>query len=282
VPQPGKTTGGPCFEAAMDRFPWPYPPPPTNQRVILKDYLASQDHAAAIAAALSADRSVQRPATPGASSGTARFSRSSFPEAKAMGGAGDTLRKVTPLATVSAAGLTAALADFSPVVPSTLGHLLRYLRLRLVAAGYPAPAVLGAGCNGFALILEGERIRPDGSRIGFEEWQWGRRLGFIEIIDKLMRGEPGFFRMITLVAAQEKPLPGGRPISAQELRRLLMLGSSGLPAGMEDIPFDDRYELYALVYEFEKDAKGVSGQVEPTGRISIVAHLRASGLLVVR
>jgi hypothetical protein len=85
--------------------------------------------------------------------------------------------------------------------------------------------------------------------------------------------------MIVLVAANERPVAGGAPIDADELRRLLMLGASGLPVGMQDIPFDDRYELYALVYEFETGTRDSPAQIAPTGRIPILSHLRAAGLV---
>jgi hypothetical protein len=223
--QPIRAEGreGECFERALDRFPWPKVPRPTNQRVIVKDYLKSTDP-------------------------------SEGPSADQLAGR-------------------------YPDGPRKLGQLLVLLRHRLVMAGYPAPPVLGAGCNGFALILEGERIRLDGTRIGFEQWNQGKRLGLIEILEKLMQGQPGFFRMIVLVASNERPVEGGDPITAEELRRMLMLGASGLPVGMQDIPFDGKYELYALVYEFETGTKDSPAQIAPTGRIPILSHLRAAGLV---
>lgn len=215
-----------CFERALDRFPWPTVPRPTNQRVIVKDYL--------------------KPTDPSEGAGAHPL-------------AGQVLHD-----------------------GQTLGQLLVILRHRLAMAGYPVPPVLGAGCNGFALILEGERVRLDGTRIGFEQWNQGKRLGLIEILEKLMQGQPGFFRMMVLVASNERPIGGGAPIDADELRRLLMLGASGLPVGMQDIPFDEKYELYALVYEFETGTNASAAQVAPAGRIPMLSHLRATGLVAAK
>ena len=187
----------------------------------------------------------------------------------------EVLRDAEPLPLHASGGAAVAF----PNGPRTLGQLLQHLRSRLDRAGYPAPPVLGAGCNGFALILEGESVRADGSRIAFEQWNQSKGLGLIDILDKLFRGEPGFYRMIVIVASSEKPVEGGGPITADALRRLLTLGSSGLPVGMEGIPFDERYELYALVYEFEKTAASSPTQVVPAGRIPMQTHLRAAGLV---
>lgn len=167
---------------------------------------------------------------------------------------------------------------FQPAPPPTLGALLAQLRRQVVAAGYPAPPVLGAGCNGFALVLEGEKIRPDGRRLGFEHWGQTSGVSVAEILRQLFTAAPGMYRMIVVVVSTERARVTGEAISAQDLAALGAQGSSELPAAMAALPFDPSYEVRALVYEFVKDVD-TAAQVPPDGRVPVVAHLRQAGLL---
>lgn len=166
---------------------------------------------------------------------------------------------------------------FQPA-PPTLGALLAQLRRQLADAGYPPPPVLGAGCNGFALVLEGEKIRPDGRRLGFEQWGQTSRVSVAEILRQLFTAAPGMYRMIVVVVSTERPRTTGAPLSARDLEALAAQGASDLPAAMAALPFNAGYEVRALVYEFVKDADGAA-QVPPDGRVPVVAHLRQAGLL---
>lgn len=162
--------------------------------------------------------------------------------------------------------------------PQTLGELVSHLKQQLGSAGYPLPTVLGAGCDGFAMILEGERIAPDGRRIGFQQFGQSTKLSIVDVLKQLWTAAPGFYRMIVLVVARDRPDVTDEPITAQQLTDLGAQGSSGLPAEMAAMRFSPAYEVRALVYEFVRDGSGAS-QVDPSGRIGIVAHLKNAGLL---
>lgn len=162
--------------------------------------------------------------------------------------------------------------------PATLGDLLSHLRGLLTAAGYPPPPVMGAGCNGFALILEGERIRPDGRRLGFEQWGQAAGVSVAEILRQLFTAAPGMYRMIVVVVSTERPRATGQTMSAQDLQALAAEGASALPAPMARLPYGPDYEVRALVYEFLKD-DATAAQVPPDGRVPAIAHLRQAGLL---
>lgn len=162
--------------------------------------------------------------------------------------------------------------------PATLGDVLQLLQSAVAAAGYPRPPVLGAGCNGFALILEGERIRMDGRRIGFIDLDQSGALSIGAILRQLFTAEPGLYRMIAVVVSTDRPQRSGESMSARELRAMAAAGSSGLPAPLAALDFTPGYEVRALVYEFMKEAAEV-GQVPPTGRVSAVTHLKQAGLL---
>ena len=168
--------------------------------------------------------------------------------------------------------------DLFQPAPPTLGALLAQLRRQVVAAGYPAPPVLGAGCNGFALVLEGEKIRPDGRRLGFEQWGQTSGVSVAEILRQLFTAAPGMYRMIVVVVSTERTRVTYEEISAQQLEALAVQGASELPAAMAPLPFDPSYEVRALVYEFVKDDY-TAAQVPPDGRVPVVAHLRQAGLL---
>ena len=168
--------------------------------------------------------------------------------------------------------------DYLSPVPATLGGLLGTLRRELAAAGYPLPGVLGAGCNGFALVLEGERVNPDGSRAAFQEWNQRTHFTLAEVLHQLWTAEPGYYRMIVLVAATERPRYAGAPLSAHALAELADQGAEELPPAMAALPFSSDYELRALVYEFVRDNQGAA-QVPPDGRIPVVTHLKSAGLL---
>ena len=168
--------------------------------------------------------------------------------------------------------------DYLAPVPATLGELLARLRHVLGAAGYPLPGVLGAGCNGFALVLEGERVNPDGSRAAFQEWNQRTHFTLSDVLRQLWTAEPGYYRMIVLVVSTERPQDIPRPLTARELSALADEGASALPPALAALPFSADYELRALVYEFVKDSQG-AGQVPPEGHIPVVTHLKNAGLL---
>jgi len=168
--------------------------------------------------------------------------------------------------------------DLLQPLPADLGAVVGLLRTKLRAAGYPPPPVVGAGCNGFAMILEGERIRPNGRRIGFQKWGQTSSVDAGEILRRLLTAAPGMYRIIVVVVSTEQPVTMPSKISAEALDSLVATGTSLLPSQMARLPFVEGYEVRALVYEFVKHSQGAE-QVAPNGRVSVVAHLQQAGLL---
>jgi hypothetical protein len=128
------------------------------------------------------------------------------------------------------------------------------------------------------MILEGERIRTDGRRIGFQKWGQTSSIDAGEILRQLLTAAPGMYRIIVVVVSTQRPVALPAPMSAETLDSLVASGASALPAQMAALPFVEGYEVRALVYEFIKGRQGAE-QVAPNGRVSVVAHLQQAGLL---
>lgn len=172
--------------------------------------------------------------------------------------------------------------------PTTMGAFLDRMRERIRSAGYVVPPVLGAGCFGFAMVLQMERLEADGQRVPGRDGFTGpgQRTSFdlAEVLRQLFLAQPGFYRVILLVVTDERL---GR-FSAQQnveayMRELGRLGTDELPGSMASRDFGGTYEVHALIYEFERrnraEADGVSRAIPPSGRLPALVHLEMAGLL---
>ena len=175
------------------------------------------------------------------------------------------------------------LRDGSP--PRTLGEVRDRLDRGIRAAGYRLPGVLGAGCNGFAMVLDLERLRPDGRRVpgvdGFAAPGQRTQFSIAEVLEELWTAKPGFFRMIVLVVSDEKPLEHkGTAASAGQLSELAASAQETLPPALSRRPFNERYVVRALVYEFDRGAGPANAKLRPPqGRLQPFSHLRQAGLI---
>jgi hypothetical protein len=165
----------------------------------------------------------------------------------------------------------------------TLLDVARRLEGSIAAAGYLEPRYLGAGCDGFAVVLDLEQIEPDGARkpgaAGFAPTTGEPGFTLAGYIKRLFYAPPGYYRQIVFVVSAigiatttPAPTPG-------ELRAIAKDGSAALPPVYGSVPFTWKYKVVALVYEFQKGpADGDARQIPPTGRLRAPQHLRKAQL----
>jgi hypothetical protein len=165
----------------------------------------------------------------------------------------------------------------------TLGDVLQLLEARIVAAGYRYPGVLGAGCNGFAIVLDVERIYEDGSRYagadGFAGPGQHAKFTIFDVIRRLLLARPGFFRVIVLVVSDQPPTGYSSEQSLGDLRARAALAREAAPVTLRQVALTDSYEIRALVYEFEKPLSAESATLtKPLGRLPAHSHLAQARL----
>ena len=165
----------------------------------------------------------------------------------------------------------------------TLMDVARRLEGSIAAAGYLEPKYLGAGCNGFAIMLDLEQIETDGARkpsaAGFAPSTAEPGFTLSSYLKRLFYAPPGYYRQIVFVVSDQgitattpAPTPG-------ELRAIAKDGSAALPPGYGALPFNWKYKVVALVYEFQKGpADGDAQQIPPTGRLRAPQHLKKAQL----
>jgi hypothetical protein len=159
----------------------------------------------------------------------------------------------------------------------------RRLEGSIAAAGYLEPKYLGAGCNGFAIMLDLEQIQPNGARkpgaAGFAPSTAEPGFTLASYLERLFYAPPGYYRQIVFVVSDQgiaattpAPTPG-------QLRAIGKDGSAVLPPAYGALPFNWKYKVVALVYEFQKGpTDGDARQIPPTGRLSAPQHLKMAKL----
>jgi hypothetical protein len=165
----------------------------------------------------------------------------------------------------------------------TLLDVARRLEGSIAAAGYLEPRYLGAGCNGFAVMLDLEQIEADGARkpgaAGFAPTTAEPGFTLAGYVKRLFYAPPGYYRQIVFVVSDigiatttPTPTPG-------ELRAIARDGSAALPPGYGGVPYTWQYKVVALVYEFQKGpADGDAKQIPPSGRLRAPQHLQKARL----
>lgn len=153
----------------------------------------------------------------------------------------------------------------------------------IAAAGYLQPKYLGAGCDGFAIVLDLEHIEADGTRMsgtaGFAPPGQDEPFSLASYITRLFYAPPGHYRQIVLVVSNERLAGTTPPPSEAELRAIARDGASVLPAAFATVPFSLRHEVTALIYEFEKGPRdGDARVIPPDGRLGATVHLKKAQL----
>jgi hypothetical protein len=165
----------------------------------------------------------------------------------------------------------------------TLLDVARRLEGSIAAAGYLEPRYLGAGCNGFAIMLDLEQIEADGARkpgaAGFAPSTGEPGYTLAGYLKRLFYAPPGYYRQIVFVVSDQGIAATTPAPSPGELRAIARDGSAALPPGFGALPFTWKYRVVALVYEFQKGpADGDARQIPPTGRLRAPQHLKKAHL----
>lgn len=165
----------------------------------------------------------------------------------------------------------------------TLLDVARRLEGSIAAAGYLEPKYLSAGCKGFAIMLDLEQIEADGARrpgaAGFAPSTAEPEFTLSSYLKRLFYAPPGYYRQIVFVVSDQGIAATTPPPTPGELRAIAKDGSASLPPGYDALPFNWKYKVVALVYEFEKGpADGDARQIPPTGRLRAPQHLKKAHL----
>ena len=167
--------------------------------------------------------------------------------------------------------------------PKTLADVGAKLERSIAAAGYRAPKFLGAGCHGFAIMLDLEHIRDNGARLpgdaGFAPPGQEEAFSLASWIQRLFHAPPGQYRQIVFVVSEQllgrtTPAP-----TEDELRAIARPGRSALPGAFAAVPYTSSTEVSALIYEFEKGPRdGDARVIPPAGRLGATVHLQRARL----
>jgi hypothetical protein len=163
--------------------------------------------------------------------------------------------------------------------PRSLAAVGARLDGAIAAAGYLQPKYLGAGCNGFAIVLDLEHIEDDGQRMpgtaGLAPPSQEEGFSLAGYVKRLFFAPPGHYRQIVLVVSDVRMAQTTAPPTEAELRAIARDGASALPAAFGAVPYTARHEVVALIYEFEKGPRdGDARVIPPQGRLGATVHLK--------
>ena len=167
--------------------------------------------------------------------------------------------------------------------PATLQAVAARLEGAIARAGYLQPKYLGAGCNGFAVMLDLEHIEADGSRArgaaGFAPPGQDEGFSLAAYVRRLFYAPPGHYRQIVFVVSSQRIGRIAAPPTEAELRAIAADGLSALPGRYAALPYTPQHVVLALVYEFDKGPRdGDARVIPPQGRLGAAVHLRKAQL----
>ena len=167
--------------------------------------------------------------------------------------------------------------------PATLQAAAARLEGAIARAGYLQPKYLGAGCNGFAIVLDLEHIEADGTRArgaaGFALPGQDEGFSLASYIRRLFYAPPGHYRQIVFVVSDQRVGRTTAPPTEAELRVIASDGVSALPPRYAALPYTPRHVVLALIYEFDKGPRdGDAKVIPPQGRLGAAVHLRQAQL----
>ncbi len=153
----------------------------------------------------------------------------------------------------------------------------------IARAGYLQPKYLGAGCNGFAIVLDLEHIESDGTRArgaaGFAPPGQEEGFSLAGYVARLFHAPPGYYRQIVFVVSDERMRQTAAPPTEAQLREIAREGRSALPAGFATVRYTAGHVVLALIYEFRKGPRdGDAEVIAPEGRLGAGVHLKKSQL----
>jgi hypothetical protein len=166
----------------------------------------------------------------------------------------------------------------------TLADVDRRLRGAIAKADYLQTIYLGAGCNGFAIVLDLEHIGNRGTRKpgaeGFESPSQKQGFSLLDFFKRLFFAPPGYYRQIVFVVSDQSMAGTTAPPTESELHSMTKDGSSALPPRFATVPYTWEYNVIALIYEFKKGpSDGDTQVIPPNGRLSAQVHLMKANLI---
>jgi hypothetical protein len=167
--------------------------------------------------------------------------------------------------------------------PKSLSDVGARLQGAISHAGYRQPKYLGAGCRGFAIVLDLEHIEADGKRMGGIEGfaPPSQEAGFklADYVKRLFYAPPGHYRQIVLVVSEQRMANATAPPTEAQLREIARDGTSALPAAFAGVAYTPKHVVLALIYEFEKGPRdGDLAVFPPDGRLGATTHLMKAQL----
>jgi hypothetical protein len=165
----------------------------------------------------------------------------------------------------------------------TLMDVARRLEGSITGAGYLEPRYLGAGCNGFAIMLDLEHIEADGTRkrgvAGFTPSSQEPDFNLADYVKRLFYAPPGYYRQIVFVVSEEGMAATIAQPTEGQLRAIAKDGTSALPPSFAAVPYTWKHKVVALVFEYQKGSRnGDARQIPPTGRLGATVHLKKAKL----
>jgi len=166
---------------------------------------------------------------------------------------------------------------------TTLADVAARLEGAIARAGYQQSKYLGAGCDGFAIVLDLEHIEVDGTRmrgsVGFAPPSQDEPFSLATYIKRLFYAPPGQYRQIVLLVSEQRMAQATAPPTEAQLRAIARDGISALPTGFSGVPYTSQHVVQALIYEFEKGPRDGDAKLIPAeGRLGGTVHLKKAQL----
>ena len=166
---------------------------------------------------------------------------------------------------------------------TTLAEVAARLEGAIARAGYREPKYLGAGCKGFAIVLDLEHIEADGRRkggtSGFAPPSQETAFNLTDFVKRLFYAPPGYYRQIVFVVSEERIANATPPPTEEQLRAIARDGVSALPSQFESLYLLPNHVILALIYEFRKGPRdGDVSVIPPKGRLGGTVHLMKAQL----
>jgi len=166
----------------------------------------------------------------------------------------------------------------------TLGAVATVLAGALSAEQYRQPTYYAVPGNGFAMATNIERIHADGASFsGTKRWDVVMKpppVWKLEYLRSLFTKDlpPGHFRVFIFVVTTMIFDSTSDKVTRDQASAWRPRGANRLPAALANLPFDDRYAVTALVYEFEYPPGADKVIVKRPGALKAEAHLKAARL----
>lgn len=163
----------------------------------------------------------------------------------------------------------------------TLGDVNSLIITALQKIGYTEFSYFAVP-KGYALVTRLEKINEDGSpKRGLERWETNRDAPYYFSLERYLRtlftANKGFYRIVVFTVSPNILIEGKDKISEKEALDWLRTGGVSLPAELAKIPFSEKYNCAALIYEFEQIGPKTEVKFLSPGRLPTHLHLEATG-----